>query len=331
MFRRMWGDPESYLVHLALRILRDVVDRAPVDPVALRLALRVVARCGVDADVLSAFWRAALATDWRKDHCGPHYNVIVGRTRNLGYDVAEERVPCDGWAMCNRYRMTASRAALMERYGVEPGYLTADDLPAGELFPKRPALIVQRNRVYGHRSIAAPLWGFPRKMRGASGKVITTQVTNVRNLDSPFWRTTLEDVGARCLVPVTSFSEYGPGPKGAKPLWWFDVPSRPIFSFAGIWRATTAGPVFAFLTTEPNEVVKPIHPKAMPVILHDEDETRWLTAPIGDALDLVAAYPSQLMSAHQADPREERQDDEKPDDGELDLKGGDSGESHSAS
>ena len=30
--------------------------------------------------------------------------------------------------------------------------------------------------------------------------------------------------------------------------------------------------VYGFLTTEPNHVVKPIHPKAMPVILTTEEE-----------------------------------------------------------
>ncbi len=30
--------------------------------------------------------------------------------------------------------------------------------------------------------------------------------------------------------------------------------------------------IFAFLTTEPNAVVVPIHPKAMPVILTEADE-----------------------------------------------------------
>jgi len=34
----------------------------------------------------------------------------------------------------------------------------------------------------------------------------------------------------------------------------------------------------ATLTTEPNAIVKPIHPKAMPVILHLNDWETWLTA-----------------------------------------------------
>ena len=100
---------------------------------------------------------------------------------------------------------------------------------------------------------------------------------------------------ARCLVPVTSFSEYGAvrGADGKLPLHWFDIPSRPIFSFAGIWRPSIGGITFAFLTCEPNSVVAPIHPKAMPVILHDEDEQRWLDS--APAAELAAPYPAQLM------------------------------------
>jgi putative SOS response-associated peptidase YedK len=36
----------------------------------------------------------------------------------------------------------------------------------------------------------------------------------------------------------------------------------------------------AFLTTEPSEPVKSVHPKAMPVILTEPDEIEaWMTAP----------------------------------------------------
>jgi putative SOS response-associated peptidase YedK len=45
--------------------------------------------------------------------------------------------------------------------------------------------------------------------------------------------------------------------------------------------------LYSFLTCEPNDDVRPIHAKAMPVILQDEDEVdAWLTAPVEDALEL---------------------------------------------
>ena len=67
-------------------------------------------------------------------------------------------------------------------------------------------------------------------------------------------------------------------------MWFALDESRPLFSFAGIWttyngdRGTKSKPipgphqVYGFLTTAPNAVVAPIHPKAMPAILTTEED-----------------------------------------------------------
>lgn len=197
--------------------------------------------------------------------------------------------------------MTEAQAELARRYGVELPYPPDLTIPPPELFPKRMAWVAREED--GRRMLEAMAWGFPMQVRTAAGKTTEKPITNVRNLTSPFWRSALKSPERRCLVPVTAFSEYGPGPVGAKPLYWFDVPSRPIFSFAGIWRPMGDGGAFAFLTTEPNTLVAPIHPKAMPVILHEEDEERWLA---GELDDLVAPFPSQLMRVEQEQPRPKR-------------------------
>jgi putative SOS response-associated peptidase YedK len=93
---------------------------------------------------------------------------------------------------------------------------------------------------------------------------------------------------SRCLVPATSFCESTDKriPKTGKKDWvWFALgEDRPLFAFAGIWRTWhgTCGTksnlvggehkLYAFLTTEPNGVVRPVHSNAMPAILTRSDE-----------------------------------------------------------
>ena len=80
------------------------------------------------------------------------------------------------------------------------------------------------------------------------------------------------------------------------------------FFFAGIWRewtgdrGTIAKPdvgkhrLYAFLTTEPNGVVEPIHNKAMPVMLMTaKDVELWLTGTIEKALKLQKPAPDKAI------------------------------------
>ena len=94
-------------------------------------------------------------------------------------------------------------------------------------------------------------------------------------------------------MPFTAFSEYeDASPKGKKVIRWFAPKSRGIFFFAGVYNSwygdygTKQAPnegwhaLFSFLTTDANDVVRPIHAKAMPVVLTSTDECEeWLEAP----------------------------------------------------
>ena len=64
-----------------------------------------------------------------------------------------------------------------------------------------------------------------------------------------------------------------------------------------MWRPLEDGRrAYAFLTCEPNPLVAPVHPKAMPVILHPEDYESWLDGAVDDACALALPFPSQLMA-----------------------------------
>lgn len=199
--------------------------------------------------------------------------------------------------MCNLYRMRSSRAEIAAYFGADDARFRSIELEKDYVSPGREGWVILEQD--GGRMLERQTWGWPNPRGGKP-------VVNVRNYESPFWRSALQNPARRCLVPFSQFQEWSVEPDattGKKRPYWFSVPSRPIATFAGIWRPSESGPIFAFLTcgygdhtTAANHVVGAIHPKAIPVILHDEDHDRWLRAPLDQALDLACAFPSQLLS-----------------------------------
>ncbi|HTR86220.1 MAG TPA: SOS response-associated peptidase family protein [Reyranella sp.] len=229
--------------------------------------------------------------------------------------------------MCNLYERLAPEEipGLLEHYkllGQEWNAVMAREAAAAntprQIYPKHRAPVLIS--VDGHLTHEWMAWGMPGpSFPGKDGKPVRPSfLTNVRNTTSGHWKPWLagaevvvgrdKNHGGRCLVPASAFAE--PDRRTSKPVqnrWFGRADGLPWF-FAGIWRewtgdhGTTKVPnvgkhrLFAFLTTEPNGVVKPVHEKAMPVMLRSaEDVKRWLLGTAADALELQKPAPDDAI------------------------------------
>jgi len=196
--------------------------------------------------------------------------------------------------MCNLYNMTATVDEMRRIFGSFEGDTT--NVPSyDEIFPGYSAPVLRRKEDGGLK-LDHMKWGFPGPaVAGAR------PVTNVRNLNSGFWRNALSDPKRRCIVPVTSYCEWtaeaDPETKRKMKVWFgLSEPQHPLFAFAGIWRPGEGGPFMAFLTCDANETVGAVHPKAMPVMLRPgPDIERWLGAERVDACSLAVPFADTDM------------------------------------
>jgi putative SOS response-associated peptidase YedK len=87
----------------------------------------------------------------------------------------------------------------------------------------------------------------------------------------------------RCVVPADGFFEWTGAKEARRPI-WFHSPRGELLLFAGLYeswleRAASAWRrTFTILTTEPNDVVRPVHDR-MPVILPPERIDEWIYVP----------------------------------------------------
>src|SRR5262249_11837354 len=112
----------------------------------------------------------------------------------------------------------------------------------------------------------------------------------------------------RCIIPADGFYEWRKEGRRKVPK-WVHLKSKEPFGFAGlwdVWRKPDGKRVesFTIMTTEPNELVRPI-PNRMPVLLRLADEEQWLAVyrtPYAKAQSLLKPFPAELMDAHDVSP-----------------------------
>ena len=209
--------------------------------------------------------------------------------------------------MCNLYSNTIPSEAMRQLFdvAVERDRLgNAEPLPA--IYPKHVAPVVRKSED-GDRELVPLSWGFrTTKKSKKTGAIIQPGAWNNARDDkvrfSGLWKGSFED--RRCLVPASSFCEA----KGRNPAtyYWFALKggeNRPPFAFAGMWQTSKYqgkdGPeevqTYTIITTTANEIVKPIHPDRMPVLLKPGDYEQWMNGSADEAFALLRPYSSDDM------------------------------------
>ena len=111
---------------------------------------------------------------------------------------------------------------------------------------------------------------------------------------------------ASCLpTPSTSGRSWTRRPSNRSPLL---LKSNEPYAFAGLWESwkdRQAGGdllTFTIITTDPNEVVQPLHDR-MPVIIPAKDYDRWMRPgdPAQPPVDLLRPFDADKMTAWQVD------------------------------
>jgi len=167
-------------------------------------------------------------------------------------------------------------------------------VPRRNLRPTEPAWIVARRGDGLIKMLEARWWC----QRDGSGKFETKYPSFNARVDTMHDRTLWPDLlkkGQRCLLPVDSFYEWPVKGKGLPPVEIF-VKGRAPYALAGLWSRyygdSETRYSFATFTTEPNDFMRPLHNKAMPVILANIDEQKlWLME--GDE-ELLRPYEGEM-------------------------------------
>lgn len=200
--------------------------------------------------------------------------------------------------MCGRYSLTTPEEALRRLFDYTG---PARNLPPRyNIAPTQGAPVVRANGD-GGRELAMLRWGLVPSW--ADDPAIGNRMINARAetvAEKPSFRQAL--AARRCLVPATGFYEWQKT-NGAKQPWNIRPAGDDTFAFAGLWEVWDKGEApletFTIVTTEANDVLRPIHGR-MPVILGPENYGAWLDTagtPAHDAQELLGPCPAAWLAA----------------------------------
>jgi putative SOS response-associated peptidase YedK len=203
--------------------------------------------------------------------------------------------------MCGRFARRSTQEVLADWFGVE-----LEDMPwfgpSYNAAPQSVQPVVRLNRDSGEREFALLRWGLvPFWAKDAKFGYTTINARADEVAAKPAYREALKR--RRCLVPADAFYEWQRIDKKTRHPYAFALKSGEPYALAGLWerwQPKEGEPLetFTVLTTDPNELMEPIHNR-MPVILAAGDYPRWLDIANSaqPPVDLLRPFPAEKMVA----------------------------------
>lgn len=212
--------------------------------------------------------------------------------------------------MCGRFTSTTEPAALATYFGAAD--VVADDLgrrynvaPTDEVYAVAESKDGEERRLGSFRWGLVPFWS---KDPSAGSRMINARSETI--LTSRAFKRSFTN--RRCIVPADGFYEWEPLPGSRrKQPWYLTRTDGDVFAFAGLWdswrperrsreaRGDERMVSCTIITTDANEVVRPIHDR-MPVVLPPSAWDVWLD-PANDDVDdlarLLVPAPDELVVA----------------------------------
>ncbi len=201
--------------------------------------------------------------------------------------------------MCGRFSLTKEELEIEKRFNAK--FYSNDLVKRYNVAPSQLTLVITDEKP---RELQLYKWGLIPSW--AKEPAIGYKMINAKSetlFEKPSFRNIIRK--RRCLVISDGFYEWKHLAGKLKQPYRIGLKGDELFAFAGLWDTWTdkdtgeVMPTFSIITTAANQLVHPIHDR-MPVLLHQQAETAWLSPDLTENAirELLQPYPDTEMKAY---------------------------------